>query len=217
MTTRFVEALIEALVISESGLTDYGLEGLEKIQDPYQRRLWLQDEKLLRRIGGGSGRLVYDLEDGYVLKIAYGSDGPDQNKSEVEISQELGATGFFPKILSFDPKYTWLIMQKAKVWKSEGDFFASTGLPDNFLDNFCNAAAFVPPTEAGYRSIYNKMSKQPELKEVFDSANDLGKKILKMLFVLTAKYHIDDIGRFDHIGLLKNGNVVVVDYGLRLE
>ena len=37
-------------------------------------------------IGIGSGRIVYDLENGYVVKIAKNNRGIAQNKTEYEIS-----------------------------------------------------------------------------------------------------------------------------------
>lgn len=201
-------------IIKETGLVDYGLQDLESILSPSDQREWLQKEKHLSKLGSGSARFVYDLKDGNALKIAYGLDGIEQNKAEVEVYKEFGNRGFFPKILGYDPNYSWIIMEKARVWESEDAFYAETGLPDDFLDNFCNAAVNVPATNAGYAAIYRQMSKQPELKAVFNTVTPLGKKILKMLLVLTSSYKIDDIGRFDHIGVLSNGNVVVVDYGL---
>lgn len=201
--------------LNEADLADYGLQALDNTFNFKDIEKWLEKDKKMPYLGSGSGRFVFSLRDGYVLKIIRDESGFHQNKSEVEVYEKYGHTGFFTKIIGYDKKnYRWIIAEEAKVWKSEGQFWTDTGLPDDFLDNFCNDSVSMPPTEEGYRAVFRKMSKTPELKEILSEVTSLGKKILKMLFILTSKYKIDDIGRFDHIGILPNGNVVVVDYGL---
>lgn len=201
--------------MNEAELADYGLQALDNTFNLKDIERWLERDKKMPYLGSGSGRFVFSLRDGYVLKIVRDDSGWEQNKAEVQIFEKYGHTGFFTKIIGYDKThYRWIIAEEAKVWKSEGQFYSDTGLPDNFLDNFCNDSVVMPPTEEGFRAVYRKMSKTPDLKEILDNTTSLGKKILKMLFILTSKYKIDDIGRFDHIGILPSGKVVVVDYGL---
>lgn len=71
----------------------------------------------LRYIGGGSSREVFDLNNGYVIKIAKNEAGIAQNKAEYKISQYDGDYIFARVIQSFN-NYESIIMQKAKPIKS---------------------------------------------------------------------------------------------------
>ena len=92
-----------------------------------------------RYIGSGSGRKVFDLENGYVIKIAKNKAGIAQNKSEYKISSK-DHSNLFAKVIQASDDFRLLIMQKADkinnisyVWKyfnatSEREFFNSKEL-----------------------------------------------------------------------------------------
>lgn len=74
-------------------------------------------------IGSGSSRRVYDLGNGYVVKVAKNMAGREQNKAEYEISFE-DSSGIFAEVIDVSNDYRMLIMRKAKkikdmriVWK----------------------------------------------------------------------------------------------------
>ncbi len=74
-------------------------------------------------IGSGSGRKVFDLGNGYVLKIAKNKAGIAQNKAECRISDN-DHTNLFAKVIQVSSDFSLLIMQKANkvsdilyVWK----------------------------------------------------------------------------------------------------
>lgn len=74
-------------------------------------------------IGIGSGRIVYDLENGYVVKVAKNNKGIAQNKTEYKISLS-DNTNLFAKILDVSENFKYLVMEKAVkiedifyVWK----------------------------------------------------------------------------------------------------
>jgi hypothetical protein len=76
-----------------------------------------------RYIGSGSGRRVFDLENGYVVKVAKNQKGIAQNKVEYQIASE-DHTNHFAKITHVTNNYQLLIMEKAVlinnitiVWK----------------------------------------------------------------------------------------------------
>ncbi|EKQ56599.1 MULTISPECIES: hypothetical protein [unclassified Clostridium] len=64
-------------------------------------------------IGSGSSRRVYDLGNGYVIKIAKNDAGIAQNKSEYKISVK-DHSNLFAKVVQASKDYRLLIMQKAK-------------------------------------------------------------------------------------------------------
>jgi hypothetical protein len=74
-------------------------------------------------LGNGSGRRVYDLGNGYVVKVAKNMRGIAQNIVEHDIALS-GDTPLFAKILKTSEKFRFLIMEKADrvrhisdVWK----------------------------------------------------------------------------------------------------
>lgn len=65
-------------------------------------------------LGSGSGRKVYDLHDGSVLKAARNVKGYAQNQVESIIS-EMDDSTLFAKVLFISPDNHYLIMEKAKT------------------------------------------------------------------------------------------------------
>lgn len=68
-------------------------------------------------IGSGSGRLVYDLDNGYVVKVAKNKKGIVQNKAEHEIST-MSKSGLLAKVIAISENSHYLIMEKAERIRS---------------------------------------------------------------------------------------------------
>lgn len=64
-------------------------------------------------IGSGSCRSVYDMHNGYVVKVAKNMAGVEQNRVEYTISME-DNTNLFAKVLFAAKDYSYIIMKKAK-------------------------------------------------------------------------------------------------------
>lgn len=65
-------------------------------------------------IGSGSGRQVFDLGNGSVVKVARNAKGIAQNKAEYQISST-GNNALFAKVLQVSSDFQLLIMEKAVV------------------------------------------------------------------------------------------------------
>ena len=65
-----------------------------------------------RYIASGSGRQVFDLGNGYVIKVAINNAGIAQNKAEYKISSN-DHSSLFAKVIQASNDFTLLIMQKA--------------------------------------------------------------------------------------------------------
>ena len=63
-------------------------------------------------IGSGSGRQVFDMENGYVIKVAKNKAGIAQNKAEYKISFD-DNSDLFAKVMKISDDFKLLIMQKA--------------------------------------------------------------------------------------------------------
>ena len=68
-------------------------------------------------IGKGSGRVVYDLGNGYVVKVAINNKGFAQNKIEYNLSS-YDESGIFAKIVSSSNNFKYIIMEKAEKIKN---------------------------------------------------------------------------------------------------
>lgn len=68
-------------------------------------------------IGIGSGRIVYDLRNGYVVKKAKNKRGLAQNKAEFRIAAA-GRSPLIANVMSVSMDYKYLIMEKAEKIRS---------------------------------------------------------------------------------------------------
>ena len=73
-----------------------------------------------RYIGAGSARKVYDLDNGFVIKIARNIKGIAQNEAEFLISNNDNYS-LLAKVYFISNDYRYLIMKKANNIKSEGE------------------------------------------------------------------------------------------------
>lgn len=69
------------------------------------------------KLGSGSGRVVYDLNNGYVVKAAKNGKGIEQNKAEQQIS-DMGDWKIFAKVVAYSDDYSLLVMEKARRIRS---------------------------------------------------------------------------------------------------
>lgn len=73
---------------------------------------------MYRYIGAGSARKVYDLDNGFVIKIARNIKGIAQNEAEFLISNDDNSS-LLAKVYFISNDCRYLIMKKANVVKSE--------------------------------------------------------------------------------------------------
>lgn len=80
-------------------------------------------KRTYKYLGDGAGRKVYDLGNGYVVKVAKNRFGISQNATEYRISSN-DDNPLFAKVLNASERFRFLIMEKAEkiqdisyVWK----------------------------------------------------------------------------------------------------
>ena len=80
-------------------------------------------KRTYKNIGSGSGRIVFDLKNGYVVKLAKNKKGFAQNETEFYISS-IARSKIFAEIPQISQDFRLLIMEKAEkiknisyVWK----------------------------------------------------------------------------------------------------
>lgn len=69
--------------------------------------------RVYKYIGEGSGRRVYDLDNGYVVKVAKNPRGIAQNKVEYDIASNSN-THIFSRVLTVSEDFKYLIMERAE-------------------------------------------------------------------------------------------------------
>jgi hypothetical protein len=75
------------------------------------------EKKKYRLIGSGSGRLVYDLDNGYVIKVVKNRRGLAQNKAEYRIAAS-DHSHIFAKVTAVSEDSYYLVMEKAEMMSS---------------------------------------------------------------------------------------------------
>ena len=172
----------------------------------------------LRKIGSGSSRITYAVDDEKVLKLAKNKKGVAQNN--VENQKWLSSYGLFAEVYEYDDNGLWLEMQLARKAKVS-DFKRLTGYG---FDVFCAYVDYVHswyarrgypaysiPRNASFDQIFNS----EKFQEGLDNYN---------LFNSVQSYLCDsqleavgDIKRISSWGVVsENGEerLVMVDFGL---
>jgi hypothetical protein len=104
----------------------------------YAKRLAYANERL-EKLGSGSARTVYAIDDKKVLKVAKNSKGLSQNRQEIQMKNDYCAPDILAEIFESSDSDKFLEMERgSKVSKS--DFKRLTGVSleaaDNYLDYF---------------------------------------------------------------------------------
>lgn len=71
------------------------------------------EKRSYRLLGAGSGRNVFDLDNGYVVKVAKNRKGLVQNKAEYQIAAT-NHSRIFARIVAISDDSIYLIMEKAE-------------------------------------------------------------------------------------------------------
>lgn len=90
------------------------------------------DDKIIKSyLGSGMYRIVYGLDNDFILKIAHASEGSNMNKFEFNIQKSM--PDMFPKVYAhgegqFNNNFDWIIMDKVEVIVDQDEF-------DSFFPN----------------------------------------------------------------------------------
>lgn len=176
--TKFFDYINEQ-IISDEDKVNLQLNKFKERKDFFNKKFTL--------IGKGSARLVYDINNEYVLKLAKNNKGIAQNKVEINISKSNKYNDIIAKAVEFNDNGNYLIQQKAKSI-SDDRFEELTGLQQRgFL----------------YYLRFNK-EWDGDNKKFYDSVNSLIKE-----FDLD-RFDVTDESSWGEV----NGKAVLVDYGL---
>lgn len=165
-------------------------------------------ENTLRRISSGSSRIVYQIDDATVLKLAKNQKGIAQNKVEGQPDWYRDSIGLFAEVYDREENYLWIEMQLADRPKYS-DFYRITGFT---FRTICNWLGYIGNKYCDDKDAMYFRSE--EFQEKYDYS------ILQRLEDYVNNYNIPvgDLQRISSWGLVhdKNGeeDIVLIDYGL---
>ncbi len=153
--------------------------------------------KTLPKVGSGSSRRVFDLGNGFVVKIAKNRLGYVQNEYEAILSDDYYVQDLVNPVTEHSNKYLWVIAKKLKPV----DF-------DEFLYAFGDTYILEKIIESAGKRVDCDINfwdddRRPLVKELWD---------------LVANYDFDyymDVAKRNSWGLTESGELKLVDYGLK--
>ncbi len=162
--------------------------------------------KHLKKIGQGSSRIVYRIDDDKILKIA--RQAGDWNKGVAQNELEVDINRMYPKITTkvfdYDENFRWVEHELVVPLKSEKTFKATLGIDWNEFTKWIEDRCLL---NSGRRKQKRVVSN--ELDE-----NEFSSEILDLIINYGAeKYYLDYI-RLGHYGATKDGRIVLLDYGI---
>jgi hypothetical protein len=157
-------------------------------------------EKCLKQISSGSSRIVFEIPDSSVLKLAFNEKGLAQNKAESSIKEK---SKYINPVTKASSNYSWIITPLAKKI-TEKEFADIIGV--SFKD-------FGECIKYEMRELSTKERKKPEnFEEV--SEKDIFKEVSKI--ALKHKLMPGDIARISS-WKVRDEQPVLVDLGLTQE
>lgn len=198
----------EEKTLSEDYPISFNMEEFKNIQSFNKRIEYC--EKNLQKIGSGSARIVYKIDDEKVLKLAKNSKGISQNEVEISHGSDyfLKDLNIVAEVFESDENDLWLEMQLAQKCNA-GKFKQITGI--NFQEY------------SDYIDYYydNVLGKSRYKKKIDDSLINIGEgnDFTNVMCEFIGNYDIPvgDLKRISSYGIVKENNreiVVLVDFGL---
>lgn len=178
--------------------------------DNYTRKINFLN-KNLKRISHGSARIVYNLDDNKVIKLAKNKKGNIQNKVEFNLNNF--SPEILAKIFENDDAFNWIVMEKASSIDNS-EFEENTGLNfEKFVDYLAYIKRKIDPKK--YMNIGNKIDCQ--IKETMINSEFVNKLVT---FIKFNDIDIADLYKINTYGLVirnEEKKLVLVDYGMTNE
>lgn len=167
----------------------------------------------LPRISSGSGRIVYDINDKYVLKFAKNTKGVAQNDVEGGIGTDSYFDNIVAQVIAQDDNDIWIVSEKAKR-VNERRIIELTGIPslreffvylnNDYADNHRNMIGFNKHQDEEIVNLLNN--------------NDFTQSIRELM--LNYDLLAGDFSRASSFGeVVHDGQptIVLIDYGLSVD
>lgn len=206
---KIIEEEIKHIV--EAAMDDFSFEELSSLPS-YKKRIEYCKTMLGNPIGNGSSRMVFQISDERVLKVAKNAKGIAQNEAEGEYGKQ--QYNIFPELFNVDDDYIFLEMEYVLPCQKE-DFPQVLGITfeeyKEFIkcvyNSYCRNGRQLPTSMSQERFV--------ELLETNDNLNDIRTYL--------ADYQNEIIGDLlviNNLGLVRRDGeerIVILDDGLNDE
>lgn len=153
-------------------------------------------------IGGGSSRLVFKIDNDKCLKLAKNSKGLEQNENEASIYNDyMSVSDVLATVYEYDQNNLWIEMQIASKC-TPTKFKQYAGIDFNSFSSYLNNM---------FNNYRRKVSLPPEVEE-FCNENEFIQGVVEMSHNFSLP--IGDLTRLSSYGIVSDGRVVLIDYGL---
>jgi hypothetical protein len=162
--------------------------------------------KKLKRIAQGSARVIFEIDDTTVLKLAKNIKGIAQNEVERRLSNDyMIPENIIARVLEKDEKDRWIVMERAKkIGKVR--FRQLMGGID--LSDFFH---YIIKNINSHRGVH--WSIEPDIEEKLDK-NEFAEDLIEM--ITNFDIETGDFERLSSFGEI-DGRLVITDYGLTKE
>ena len=174
-------------------------------------------ENRLKKLGAGTSRRVYQIDNEKCLKLAKNRKGIAQNIEEINLGNDMYAGSCFAKVYDYDSNGLFVEMELARKAK-ESDFERLVGIPfDVYCDIIVRTAANYLPSNNQSRNWINK-SMEDSYEYVMDNIDDF--EFIGEVIDYMGNYQVKaygDLQRLSSYGVVRrNGQeeMVIVDFGL---
>lgn len=165
------------------------------------------------KIGSGSARLVYNVDDKYVIKVSKNKKGLAQNQKECTIGKDGWYDEIIAPIIYCASDYSFLVMKRARKVRGKNEFRKLMGFGIDFLHHELST------TYA--RGSWDRHTYEPKDEPINDESWEKLNEILDYV----GNYGVDDaygdIPRLSSWGVIKTRGgketCVLVDYGIDLQ
>lgn len=157
----------------------------------------------LKKIGEGSSRIVFDLDDGYVLKLAKNTKGFEQNMQDGDWGKHRMYPNLLPELKDVDSSddVAWVVIKKAEKI-TEKQFEALTKI---------NFKTFSKALNEKYLYLNGKVKKMTDEYEKLIDDSEFLQDVIDMM--MSFDMLPGDMTRISSWGKVGN-NAVLVDSGL---
>lgn len=157
-----------------------------------------------RKIGVGTSRFVYDMGDGFVLKVAKQINGRWQNKSECDTYRKYKGLDIFLPIEDYDSQYLWVIQRKVNPFSHQNIELFDVYSGGSFED----LRKELNRIEIDYR--FKRIS-HDKIQSNYTQDSLIG-KLCHYILKERIRFFFDFL-KYDSYGIL-NDKIYIIDYGM---
>lgn len=195
--------------------TSFNMEEFKSIRSFADRVKYC--EQRLKKLGAGTSRRVYQIDNEKCLKLAKNGKGIGQNIEEINLGNDMYAGSCFAKVYDYDPNGLFVEMELARKAK-ESDFERLVGLPfDCYCDLIIRTAITYLPNNCQSRGWVNN-SMEDTYNYVMDNIDDFEfiNEVIEYMSNFQVKAY-GDLQRISSYGVVRRNGVeemVIIDFGL---